>query len=158
MGEGDATRLIAWHHEMTRVHARLRAALDVVRDAVEVGRDVPEPERDLLLYCQGFCTALDGHHAGEDRTLFPELRRLRPELSHVLDRLEQDHSMIEHLIGGLRRAIDLGGTPVELERHLDGIGAIMESHFRYEERELLEVLAGLRLQVAVRRAFGPLAG
>ncbi len=157
MGEGDTTRLIAWHHEMTRVHARLREALDVVREAVEDGRDVPAPERDLLLFCLGFCTALSGHHAGEDRTLFPALAEMRPELLPVLRRLEQDHSMIEHLIGGLREAVDAGLPPVEMERHLDGIGAVMESHFRYEERELLGVLAGLSIDVAPGEAFGPLA-
>ena len=157
MGEGDTTRLIAWHHEMTRVHARLREALDVVREAVEDGRAVPAPERDLLLFCHGFCTALSRHHAGEDRALFPALAELHPELRPVLAHLEQDHSMIEHLLGGLRRAIDLGGGPVEIERHLDGVAAVMETHFRYEERALLGVLADLSIDVAVGEAFGPLA-
>jgi len=157
VGEGDATRLVAWQHEMTRVHARLREALDVVRETLTDGREVPTPQRDLLLFCHGFCTSLDGHHVGEDRVLFPALAEERPDLVPVLRQLEQDHAMIAHLIGGLRRAIDDGGTVQDLERHLDGIGAIMESHFRYEERQLLGPLAGLRLAVERREAFGPFA-
>lgn len=142
---------------MTRVHARLRDALEVVQDAIDDGRDVPAPERELLLYCHGFCTALSGHHAGEDDTLFPALAARRPELRPVLDRLRSDHGTIEHLLHGLRSAIDGGATPLEVGRHVEGVAAIMESHFRYEERALLGPLAELTLDATPRDAFGPLA-
>jgi hypothetical protein len=40
-------------------------------------------------------------------------------------------------------------------RSLEGIAAIMESRFRYEERELVEPLSGLDLDADPRRVLGP---
>lgn len=110
----------------------------------------------LLLYCIGFCTALDGHHRGEDRSLFPALRAERPELAGVIDKLMQDHSMLTHLLAGFRSAVESGADRDAVERHLDGIGAIMESHFRFEEREILEPLRTLALDAEVASVLGPL--
>lgn len=141
---------------MRSVHNRLREALNVTREAARA--DVPaEPAaRELLLFCRGFCTALTGHHVGEDSRLFPAIAAAHPELRDTLRYLEQDHSMIAHLISGLEAAITGGGTAEELNRHLEGISAIMESHFRYEERKLLDVLEGLDLADDVADVFGPL--
>ena len=44
----------------------------------------------------------------------------------------------------------------ELARHVGGITAIMESHFRYEEQQLLTVLERLELHAAVTDVLGPL--
>lgn len=152
MTEGEQTRLVAWSNELRAVHARLRAALEVAWEALDDG----EPLRDLLLYCHGFCQALSGHHRGEDRHLFPAIAEQHPELRDTLRYLQQDHAMIEHLVGGLQRAVEERRDRTELERHLDGIGAIMESHFRYEERQLLAVLDALRLKAGVEETLGPL--
>ncbi|GAA1426576.1 hypothetical protein GCM10009601_35730 [Streptomyces thermospinosisporus] len=138
------------------MHTRLREALDVTRTALAAGTPGETATRDLLLYCHGFCTALDVHHQGEDRTLFPAIAAAHPELRPVLRALEQDHSMIAHLLGGLRTAVDHAAPPEELERHLEGIAAIMESHFRYEERHLLAVLETLELKAAPEEVLGPL--
>ncbi|GAA0631386.1 hypothetical protein GCM10009535_03650 [Streptomyces thermocarboxydovorans] len=156
MTERETTRLVAWSQELSRVHTRLREALDVTRTALAAGTPGETATRDLLLYCHGFCMALDGHHQGEDRTLFPAIAAAHPELRPVLRALEQDHSMIAHLLGGLRTAVDRAAPPEELERHLEGIAAIMESHFRYEERQLLTVLETLELKAAPEEVLGPL--
>ncbi|GAA1476235.1 hypothetical protein GCM10009623_06810 [Nocardioides aestuarii] len=153
---GDGTRLVAWADEMRRAHSRLRDALSVVRTAAEAGEDVPAPERELLLFCHGFCAALGGHHEAEDGMLLPALRQQQPELAPVIERLTQDHEAISRLLHDLRDALDRRLPPDRLLGHLDGIGAIVESHFRYEERELLPVLAGVRLDLGPRAAFGDL--
>jgi len=72
----------------------------------------------------------------------------------VLRALEQDHSMIAHLLGGLQSAVESQSSPDELDRHLEGIAAIMESHFRYEERQLLVVLETLELASDANDAVG----
>jgi len=141
---------------MRRVHARLRNALEITREAVEHGESAEDPARELLLFCHGFCSALDAHHQGEDRTLFPAIAAARPDLAPVLRALEQDHSMIGHLLGALQAAVDSRSSPEVLARHLEGIAAIMESHFRYEERQLLTVLDGLELSAEVEEVLGPL--
>lgn len=157
MTEGEKTRLIAWSSELRSVHRRLRQALTMTREALASG----EPQggsatRDLLLFCHGFCAALTRHHEGEDRELFPAIAAEHPELAPTLRTLEQDHSMIGHLLGGLQTAVDSAASPEELARHLDGIAAIMESHFRFEERQLLTVLETLALNADPQRVLGPL--
>ena len=156
MSEGEKARLIAWSRELRQVHERLREALRVTREAVAAGEAAAPATRELLLYCHGFCTALTGHHQSEDRTLFPAIAAAHPELRDTLRYLEQDHSMIEHLLNGLRTAVDQAVSPAELDQHLEGIAAIMESHFRYEERQLLTVLDTLALAADPAEALGPL--
>ncbi|WP_341935892.1 hemerythrin domain-containing protein [Microbacterium sp. LWO14-1.2] len=156
MSEGEKTRLIAWANELRAVHRRLRAALKTAQDAVASGASAEVASRDLLLFCHGFCVALTGHHEGEDRTLFPALSAAHPELHETIRKLMQDHSMIGHLIGGLQSAVSSGAANTVVASHLEGIAAIMESHFRYEERELLDVLDGLVLDADPAEVFGPL--
>lgn len=141
---------------MRRVHDRLREALEVARQAVAAGEPAEPATRDLLLFCHGFCAALTGHHEGEDRDLFPAIAEQHPELRDTLYYLRQDHSMIAHLLAGLQAAVDRAAPPAELDRHLEGLAAIMESHFRYEERQLLTVLETLALDADPRAVLGPL--
>ncbi|MEU4693858.1 hemerythrin domain-containing protein [Actinoplanes sp. NPDC023714] len=148
MTENDNSRLVAWAYQMRAVHHRLREALHVANDSLRID--------DLLLYCRGFCAALDGHHRAEDHTLFPAIEAAHPELRPVLQQLKQDHSMIAHLLGELSAAVRRSSAPEELRKHLEGVGAIMENHFRYEERRLLPVLETLNLTVPTEEAFGPL--
>lgn len=156
MGEGEKTRLVAWSRELRSVHDRLREALTVTRQALEAGEPVEPAARDLLLFCHGFCTALTAHHEGEDQHLFPALAEQYPELRDTLHYLRQDHSMIAHLLAGLQAAVARAATPAELHRHLEGVAAIMESHFRYEERRLLTVLETLTLDTDPQAVLGPL--
>ncbi len=156
MTEGEKTRLVAWVNELRAVHGRLREALRVTQAAASAGEPSGPPARELLLFCHGFCTALTGHHEGEDRELFPAIAAAHPELGPTLRKLEQDHSMIAHLVTALQSATERGPTPDNLAEHLEGIAAIMESHFRYEERELLMVLETLALDGDPRDVLGPL--
>ncbi|MDI6408543.1 hemerythrin domain-containing protein [Streptomyces albus] len=156
MTERETTRLVAWSQELRRVHHRLRDALSVTRASLADGTPGEAATRELLLYCHGFCTALDRHHQGEDRTLFPAIAAAHPQLRPVLRSLEQDHSMIAHLLGGLREAVDRAAPPDELDRHLEGVAALMENHFRYEERQLLTVLETLELAAGAEEVLGPL--
>ncbi|WP_223623944.1 hemerythrin domain-containing protein [Microbacterium sp. EST19A] len=157
MTEGEKTRLVAWSNELRSVHGRLRTALSITQEALASGEPPGgSATRDLLLFCHGFCTALTRHHEGEDRELFPVIAAEHPELRETLRKLEQDHSMIGHLIGGLQEAVDAAASPDELSRHLEGIVAIMESHFRFEERQLLTVLETLELAADPGRVLGPL--
>lgn len=153
MSEREKARLVAWGHEMYRVHQHLRDALADAQEALS-GAGPPELARDLLVHCRGFCTALDRHHRGEDAVPFPAIRSAHPHLAPTLDKLTQDHSMIAYLIGGLELALGRGDPTAALESHLEGLAAIMENHFRYEERQLVGILEELQLDVAVEAAIG----
>lgn len=141
----------------TRVAAHDRPARD--GGAQGAGHD-PAPATDLLVWCRGFCTALTRHHTAEDAVLFPELERRHPDLADVLRRLRQDHGMIAYLVADLEHALDRTTDPEAsrdaVGRHLDGVGAIMESHFRYEERALGGVLAAFDLVASRDDVLGPL--
>lgn len=153
MATGDETRLIAWHRELVGAHDRLREALRIAQQSTY---EQTPARRDLLLFCHGFCVALGGHHTSEDEALFPELVARHPELSETIARLAQDHDLIAVLIQRLDAAICSGATVEDVAGRLDGIAAIMESHFRYEERRLVEVLASLRLRAPIATMLGPL--
>jgi hemerythrin-like domain-containing protein len=153
--EGDKNRLIAWNRELTAAHERLRQALRVTRDALDQG-GAASVGADLLLYCHGFCAALNGHHVSEDAALFPELSRRHPELRSTIAKLAQDHEMISALLTQFSHALTASATPDELARHLDGLSAIMESHFNYEERQLLDTLATLDVAADPHALLGPL--
>ena len=152
--EREASRLVAWDRELREAHDRLRAALRLAQQSADA--DLPDVTRELLLYCQGFCVALGAHHEGEDRLLFPELRSAFPELTNTIAILEQDHAMIAHLLRALQAAVDAAAAPPELAQHFAGIAAIMESHFRFEERKLLDILESLELDAEPEAVFGPL--
>lgn len=133
-------RLLNLGAQLRDVHDRLRRALELSRDSIELGEPGQDLTMDLALYCVGFCAALDGHHHSEDRVLFDLVLERRPDLAPAVDRLRQDHSMLGYLIADLQRALAAGLEPTAALRHLDGIGSVMESHFRYEERQLLDLL------------------
>ena len=155
MSSDERPRIIAWHDELLAAHGRLRDALRIAQDAA--ADDAAASARsDLLLFCHGFCVALDGHHTGEDGVLFPELLARHPELGKTIAALEQDHAMIGTLIQQFETAISTSAGTHALARHLEGIAAIMESHFRYEERALGGVLAALDLGASRTDVLGPL--
>ncbi|MEU6861547.1 hemerythrin domain-containing protein [Glycomyces sp. NPDC046736] len=136
------------------MHQRLRRALDLARRSVD---GEFEGTADLLVFCRGFCSALSGHHRSEDGGLFPQITAEHPELAPVIAKLMTDHNMLEHLIGRLVAAMDEGADADTLHDHLDGIGAIMETHFGYEERQLLTVLDALALEGPATALLGDLA-
>jgi hemerythrin-like domain-containing protein len=152
--EGEKTRLVAWSQELRRVHARLREALQISRTALATGSQSRPANRDLLLFCHGFCAALTGHHEGEDRDLFPAIAAAHPELRRTVRLLEEDHSMIARLLSDLQAALAAGACPADLEQHLAGVAAIMENHFRYEEDKLLAVLETLALDADPGQVLG----
>ena len=145
------SRRAGWSPGTARCAPRLREILGLVRTSLEA----PElPTRELLLYCHGFCVALSRHHVAEDVALFPELSARHPELGDTIRKLRQDHSLIAHLIAELEHAVATADSSEQLALHVEGIGAIMESHFRYEERQLLEVLETLEWDQPIARVLG----
>jgi hypothetical protein len=154
--EGEKTRLVAWSQELRRVHARLREALKITRAAPGSGTQDQQASRDLLLFCHGFCAALTGHHEGEGRELFPAIAAAHPDLRRTLRLLEQGHLMIATLLPGVQAAVAAAACPADLDQHLDGIAAIMENHFFYEEDKLLPVMESLALDAGPGHVLGPL--
>lgn len=140
MSSGPGGRVHALGSELRRLHDRIRDVLEDARDGLDPVVGATLLGDDLVVRCRTVCTTLDAHHRDEDAALFPWLRREHPELGEVIARLEQDHAMIGTLLAGLDRVLRDGEPAGVVLRHLEGIDAIMESHFRYEERMLVAVL------------------
>ncbi|WP_211234798.1 hemerythrin domain-containing protein [Glycomyces arizonensis] len=152
----ETDRLVAFSGQLRAVHRRLRRALELARQSIDGEVDLPAG-LDLPVFCRGFCSALSDHHRSEDTGLFPELLAARPDLRPVVDNLMRDHNMLEHLLGEFSAALSSEAEPEALHRHLDGIGAIMESHFGYEEHQLISVLDAAALHGDPRTLLGDLA-
>lgn len=149
--------MAALSEQLVQVHRGLRERLASLRRDLADGTGHPADRTshpaggtaipdDLLGHCLGFCAAIHAHHGGEDERLLPQLRAAMPELAPVIDNLMEDHA----LVGGiLRRICELlapesaSAEPGMLVRELDGLTAILESHFGYEERRLSQALDAL---------------
>ncbi|PWD51372.1 cation-binding protein [Serinibacter arcticus] len=134
------SRSAALAAELRAVHARLRRAVDLARAAIDGGNPVALASTDLQVYCTGFCLALAEHHVAEDEHLFPAILGAHRDLADLVTDLQRDHSMLAHLIRGFDGALTAGGDEDTLSHHLDGIEAVMLTHFAYEEKRLLPLL------------------
>jgi hypothetical protein len=121
------------------VHDILRRQVVELRLAIERGAPPPTLTSELRLFCAGFCAALTTHHIAEDSSLFPRVLGRHPDLTSVVAKLIEDHALLANLITGLQNAIHRDSSDVVL-RHLDGIEAIMTSHFGFEERQLVQLM------------------
>jgi hemerythrin-like domain-containing protein len=143
-------RLAAFGNQLIDVHLWLREELARLREDVDShleGRG--GRPRELRAHCLAFCSALTSHHTGEDEGAFPALAERFPELGPVIEELTHDHQVVtgilrslEDLLGGLRA--DPGPAEVRRVRgELDGLTALLESHFAYEEKKIVDALNAL---------------
>lgn len=150
---------------LVEVHDGLRAELAQVRDLVEqvaagsldVGAarshistmTMRQNNWTLGTYCESYCRIVTTHHTLEDQALFPSLRRADPRLEPVIDRLEEEHRLIHDVLEGVDRAlVALVSGPdglTELRAAVDLLGDTLLSHLSYEERELVEPLARIKI-------------
>ncbi len=139
-------RAIALSLQLAQAHHELRRRLRTLRS------DLGSPsatDDQLVTHCLAFCAAITAHHQGEDEGMFAELLRLRPDLAGTVGKLVQDHGMIAWI---LSRIADLAATAAATESRgpaldaisgeLDGLAAIVESHFAFEERAISAALDG----------------
>lgn len=138
--EGD--RVVALSLQLSQAHTELRRRIREIRTGLGNRR----LDDDILLaHCLGFCAALTSHHQGEDEGMFAQLLRERPDLAATVAKLVEDHQAIASILTRVRELADRarGARGVALEaigRELDGLAAIMESHFGYEERAISRAL------------------
>ncbi|MEU2611972.1 hemerythrin domain-containing protein [Micromonospora sp. NPDC007271] len=128
------TQLIEIHHWLREELARLRVSLDSPGNA-GTGLSL-----ELRAYCVGFCAALDRHHTGEDGGAFRLLAEEAPELRPVLAELSADHQMVADLLRRVDALLAGAADGPAVRAELDGLAALLESHFTYEERKLVAAL------------------
>lgn len=134
-------RLITFGAQLRAIHDWMRTELDRIRDHLD-DPDTEAPPFDLRRNCLTFCTALTAHHTAEDDTLFPQLARDLPSLQPMLTKMTQDHHMVSGIILRIETLVADAGSAdhARLLGELDGLAAILESHFSFEERQLATLL------------------
>ncbi|MFC5664303.1 hemerythrin domain-containing protein [Kitasatospora misakiensis] len=143
MASQDGDRTVALSRQLALAHDELRR---LIKDLKAGARHRRTGGDTLATHCLAFCSALETHHRGEDDGLFAQLVRERPELAGTVAKLVEDHSLISSILTRLAElarqaaAADGPGPDEAIGRELDGLAAIMESHFRYEERTISEAL------------------
>jgi hypothetical protein len=138
----NSQRAVAFSWQLRQAHQHLRDHLTRIRG--ELGR-IEHPESELPVHCLAFCSALTTHHAAEDDGMFKELLDARPDLAPAIQNLIDDHAAIAAILLQVRAlAMQAKAAPAEslprLRRELDGLAAIAESHFGYEERAISAAL------------------
>lgn len=156
-------RVAALSEQLIKVHQLLREQLASLRQEVAsdggpraAGTALGE---DLLSHCLSLCGAIHTHHTGEDDQLLPALAAAAPELAPVIDNLIADHALVAGLLQRVRALLAPGRLPVSpdvLVRELDGLTAILESHFGYEERRIARALDTLGPAAWTPDVFTPL--
>jgi hypothetical protein len=132
--DGPRERLTALGSELVQVHDWLREDLRRLREGR--GRDAgPWAAR-----CLAFCDAVTSHHTAEDGVAFPALVERFPDLMPVVEKLVEDHRLIA---GILRRVAEIAAAPEAERGELDGLAAILDSHFAFEERRVARTLDAL---------------
>jgi hemerythrin-like domain-containing protein len=153
----SADRARALGGELVEIHEWLRTELARIRDEIGsyIGGDTARPAA-LRAHCTAFCLALTRHHTSEDTTAFPALGEQFPELTTVLEELRQDHVLVADILRTLRRLLaTLTADNAERVRgELAGLAAILESHFRWEERRLVNALNALDAPPTGEELFG----
>ncbi|MGY5122424.1 hemerythrin domain-containing protein [Streptomyces sp. 900105755] len=157
MASRDGERAVALSRQLAQAHQELRRQIREIRAGLghrRLGDDV------LLTHCLAFCTALTSHHQGEDTGMFAQLLRERPDLAATVANLVEDHGLIASILSGVSELADRAVAPrgsalEEIGRELDGLAAIMESHFGYEERTISEALDAGKLDAGKPDADWP---
>jgi hemerythrin-like domain-containing protein len=145
---GSDGRIAAFGNQLIDVHIWLREELARLRADIGSSLDghAGRP-RELRAHCLTFCSALTRHHLGEDGEAFPLLADQFPELRPVLVNLASDHQVVASILRSIEELLgSLGPGPSEAERvraELDGLAALLESHFAYEEKRLVSALNSL---------------
>ena len=142
MATNDAQRAEVFSLQIRRAHQQLRDELARIRAALGGDEHVIT---GLQVHCLAFCSALATHHRGEDDGMFTQLLDARPDLAPAIGNLIDDHAAIAAILHQIR-ALGLQGKAIppeslpELRREFDGLAAIVESHFGYEERAISAAL------------------
>ncbi|MEV4126521.1 nitroreductase/quinone reductase family protein [Nocardia sp. NPDC049707] len=129
---GDHLRTV--HEQLRRDLARVRTQLDQFRE----GGEIPSLPMDLRSHCVAFCGALHEHHTNEDG-VFPALARQHPELAPVVERLQREHGVVAAALADLQQLLSTA-EPVRLRTEFDRLANELETHFSYEEDELVATL------------------
>lgn len=155
--EGRPREVMTLADKVMEVHTWLRGQLRQVKAETEAHfaaraahqgpGEPPAPGLGLQIRqrCLAFCQALEFHHTSEDDHLFPGIARYHPELGAVFDRLRDEHRTVARIQNDLATLLAGVGIaePRRFRTELDAMAAELNTHFDYEEKEIVPLLADI---------------
>lgn len=149
--ESDTTEVRNLADKLFQIHTWLRGQLTHVRREAELylaERQTSETAPPLGLslqirqHCVAFCESLHFHHTSED-TIFPQLAQGFPHLKEPIERLIEEHRVVDRLRGELETLLaDLQtADPVRFLADLDRLTEEFEAHLAFEEESLIPTLS-----------------
>ncbi|MFI6965742.1 nitroreductase/quinone reductase family protein [Streptomyces sp. NPDC050255] len=153
--EGRPREIRTLADKLMEVHTWLRGQLRQVKAETEAHfaaraahqgpGEPPAPGLGLQIRqrCLAFCQALEFHHTSEDDHLFPGIARYHPELGAVFDRLRDEHRTVARIQNDLAALLAGVGIadPQRFRTELAAMSAELNTHFDYEEKEIVPLLA-----------------
>lgn len=131
---------------MNIVHNALRRDLTRAQRAL-ASTPPPNDERRTALadHLDWMMHFLHVHHDGEDRGLWPMVRRLNPDAGPLLDRMDADHRLVAPEITGVTAAVAAYRSNAvsreELSQSLGRLTEVLIPHLQLEENEAMPVVA-----------------
>ncbi|WP_017543753.1 nitroreductase/quinone reductase family protein [Nocardiopsis prasina] len=147
-GSGEVRNLA---DKLFQIHAWLRGQLTNVRgeaerylaerDSVTTGQPVGL-NLQIRQHCLAFCESLHFHHTSED-AMFPGLAEGFPHLREPVERLVEEHRVVDRVRGELEGLLADVRTadPVRFMAELDRLTEELEAHLDFEEEALIPTLS-----------------
>lgn len=130
-----ATMLLMSHHAFRRDILRFIRAVSQIKAG-----DVSRVEAVREEWDKSYRMALHGHHTMEDANIFPDIRSKRPDLGAALDRLTEQHHLIDPVLEGGDRAFADLTHPEKAEALLKELETLIHEHLEFEEAEITPAL------------------
>ncbi|WP_017582029.1 nitroreductase/quinone reductase family protein [Nocardiopsis valliformis] len=146
-----ATQVRNLADKLFQIHTWLRGQLTRVRREAELylaerqGAETAPPlglSLQIRQHCVAFCESLHFHHTSED-TVFPRLAEGFPHLREPIDRLIEEHRVVDRLRGELETLLtDLRtADPARFLADLDRLTEELQAHLAFEEESLIPTLS-----------------
>ena len=130
-----ATMLMMSHHAFRRDIMRFMHAIAVIKAGDTSHADAVQGEWE-----KSYRLALHGHHMVEDTRIFPDMRNKHPELASAIDKLTEQHHMIDPLLEKGSAAFADLTHPENVEAVLHELKTLLDQHLAFEEAEITPAL------------------
>lgn len=130
-----ATTLLLSHHAFRRDIARFIKAVAQIKAG-----DTSHAEAVREEWNKSYRQALHGHHTVEDTRIFPDIRSKHPELASALDKLSEQHHLIDPVLEKGDIAFADLAHPEKAEAVLKELKTLLDQHLAFEEEEITPAL------------------
>lgn len=126
-----ATMLLMSHHAFRRDIVRFIQAIATIKSGDSARADAVRGEWE-----KSYRQALHGHHMMEDANIFPDIRSKHPDLAAAIDKLTEQHHMIDPLLEKGDAAFADLTHPENAEAVLNELKTLLDQHLAFEEAEI----------------------